>query len=206
MKIHCSLSSLKKRKCKEYAFSAGKIIILQFIFGRAVNRLREYIINFGNLKLGQHEYDWTIDEDFFKEFEYSLVKKGRLDVHLVLEKQKETLLILNFTIKGAIGLECDRCLDEFDYPVDISNRLLVKLTDKEESSEDDELIFLGAEDYQIDVSPYIYEFINIALPLRHICEEVNKECNQKMITHLNEVNRHEEDSTDPRWDQLKNIK
>lgn len=173
-----------------------------------MNRLREYIINFGNLKIGKHEYDWTIDEDFFKEFEYSLVKKGRLDVHLTLEKQKETLLILNFTIKGTIELECDRCLDEFDYPVDSANRLLVKLSDKEEGSEDDdELIFLGAEDYQLDVSPYIYEYINIALPLRHVCEEVNKECNQKMIAQLNQVNRHEEDdNTDPRWDQLKNIK
>lgn len=173
-----------------------------------MNRLGEYIINFGNLKIGKHEYEFSINEDFFKEFEYSLVKQGKLEVKLSLEKQKETLLILDFTIKGSIRLECDRCLDEFDYPVDSSHRLIVKLTDKEAGSEDDdELIFLKAEEYQLDLSPYIYEFINIALPLRHVCEEANKACNQKMIAHLQNVNEHEEDKNiDPRWDQLKNIK
>jgi uncharacterized metal-binding protein YceD (DUF177 family) len=170
--------------------------------------LREYIINFGNLKLGKHEFEFDIDEKFFSEFEYSLVKSGQLKVILTLEKQTETFFTLYFDLNGFIDLECDRCLDTFQFPVSSHHRILVKL-DAKESGSNDELVFLGPEDYQIDVSPYIYEFINLSLPLRRVCEEVGKKCNPEMLAYLHKVNDKKEDEdeiADPRWKALKNIK
>jgi uncharacterized protein len=155
-----------------------------------LKQLKEYNINFGSLKLGKHLFEFTVDDDFFSHFEYSLVKKGHVEVSLVLEKQRESLLILNFTLNGTITLECDRCLDEFEYPVKSENRLLVKLDGKQEENDNDELIFLSPETYHLDVSPYIYEFINLSLPLKRICEEGNKDCNENMINYLDHVNEH----------------
>ncbi len=173
-----------------------------------MKQLREYNINFGNLKLGKHNFEFTADDAFFSLFEYSLVKKGNVAVTLVLEKQRETLLILNFTLKGNITMECDRCLDEFNFPVNSENRLLVKLDAKQEGNDDD-LIFLSLDAYQIDVSPFIYEFINLSLPLKRVCESGGKTCNPNMIEYLDHVNEQEndnpDDNIDPRWEGLKRI-
>ena len=172
-----------------------------------MNHLREFVINFGNLKLGPHSYDFEIGEKFFENFEYSLVKHGKLDVTLLIEKQKETLLIFNFTIDGSIKLTCDRCLDEYDYPIGIEERLIVKLEEEPQETDDVEIIFLPVDTYQIDVSSYIYEYINIALPLKSSCEYGGKECNPAMISVLKNVNSHpkEEKDTDPRWEGLKGL-
>jgi len=169
-----------------------------------VKGLRDYIINFGKLKLGKHEFEFTIDEDFYKHFEYSLVKKGKVDLLLTIDKQKETLLILNFAFKGYIQLECDRCLDEFEYPVNSEKKLYIKL-EENVNENDDELIVLEPGAYEVDISPYIYEFINLELPLHKSCDQGGKDCNPAMLNYLGHVNDTEED-IDPRWASLKNIK
>lgn len=172
-----------------------------------MKQLKEYNINFGSLKLGKHLFEFTADDNFFSFFDYSLVKKGKVEVSLVLEKQRESLLILHFTLKGAITLECDRCLDEFDYPIKSEHRLLVKLEGKQQENDNDELIFLSPETYHLDVSPYIYEFINLNLPLKRVCEEGGKTCNPNMINYLDQVNEQEDKDKeiDPRWEGLKRI-
>ena len=169
--------------------------------------LREYIINFGNLKVGSHEYDFDVDDKFFEAFEYSLVKSGNVKVKIVLEKQRETFFTLNFILEGHIDLECDRCLDIFPYPVESKHRILVKLDGKETES-NDELIFLAPDIYEINVSSIIYEFINLSLPLRHVCESVDKDCNPVMLEKLKQWSREEEteEVKDPRWEALKNLK
>jgi uncharacterized metal-binding protein YceD (DUF177 family) len=173
-----------------------------------VKALREYLINFGNLKQGKHEYDFTVDEKFFGEFEYSLVKNGNVKVLLILEKQNENLLILNFNYNGTIDITCDRCLDEFSMPVDSEQRLIVKLDSKEQASDDDEIIFLPAEAYELDISPFIYEYINLSIPLKKVCSEAGKDCNPNMIQYIDGVNNHSQEDTtvDPRWEGLKNLK
>jgi uncharacterized protein len=171
-----------------------------------VNRLREYKINFGNLKLGKHRYDYIVEDDFFSEFEVSLVQKGKIHVCLILEKQTENLLILNFELEGSVMLECDRCLDEFSYPVNSAHRLIIKLEAREQES-NDELVFLPADAYELDVSPFIYDYINLSIPMKRICEIVEKDCNPKMLSYLNNINKEEDKDKkiDPRWENLKNI-
>ena len=172
-----------------------------------MKQIRDYIINFGKLKPGKHEFEFTIGEDFYKEFEYSLVKKGNVNLHVTLDKQKETLLVFDFEFDGYIKLECDRCLDEFDYPVHSKKRLYVKLEDEHnEKDDDDELTFLVADAYEIDLSRYIYEFINLELPLHKTCDLGGKECNPAMLNALGHVNDNEkEKEPDPRWADLKKI-
>jgi uncharacterized protein len=170
-----------------------------------VKALREYIINFGKLKLGKHEFEFTIDDDFYSHFEYSLVKKGKVNLLLTIDKQRESLMIFTFDFNGSIQLECDRCLDEFNYPVHSRKQLFVKLGEEEQKDNDDEMIFLGTDDYEIDISPYIYEFINLELPLHKTCDEVGKQCNPGMLDYLGHLNEKEADEIDPRWAALKKI-
>ena len=71
--------------------------------------LQQYSIPFTGLKPGIHQFEFGVDDSFFKEFEYSLVKSGKLKVDLDLEKQ-ETMMILHAMVVFAhverVVLEC----------------------------------------------------------------------------------------------------
>lgn len=166
---------------------------------------KEYIINFGNLKIGSHHYDFHVEQSFFSEYDYSLVQEADIQVHLELEKEKETLLVLTFSYKGGIAVDCDRCLDTFIYPVNSNNKIIVKLTEKEIESGDEHLIYLPLDEWKIDLKPLIYEFINLELPLKKVCSQAGKKCNPEMLLTLERDGKENKEEIDPRWENLRSI-
>ncbi|MBS1525938.1 MAG: DUF177 domain-containing protein [Bacteroidetes bacterium] len=170
--------------------------------------LRTYSIPFTGLKLGRHEFDYEIGNAFFDEFEYSLVKKADLQCHIEMEKQ-ETMLILDFTIKGNISLTCDKCLAEFQQPVDIHEQQIAKFSE-EPVDQDEEVMTLTKNDHDINVAGLIYEYVNVAVPFISVCGDVGKTpwCDKDMLDRLNALSadNDQHDKDDPRWDALKNIK
>lgn len=171
--------------------------------------LRKYSIPFTGLALGKHGFDFEVNDSFFEEFEYSLVKRADLKCAVELEKQ-ETMLILNFHITGSIKLNCDKCLAEYPEVVDIHEQQIAKFSD-EEIDEDDEIITLGKNDHEIDLSGLIYEYINVSVPFIASCgnEGNTSYCDKDMLAKLNSLTGDDEgndDAPDPRWDALKNIK
>jgi uncharacterized metal-binding protein YceD (DUF177 family) len=170
--------------------------------------LRIYSIPFTGLKLGKHEFEFIIDDSFFNEFEYSLVKKASVKCIVELEKQ-ETMIILNFHISGTINANCDRCLAEYPYPVDIREQQVAKFSD-EEIVDDEEIIILTKNDHEINIAGLVYEYINVALPFIMVCSDQGNTpyCDKEMLESLNKLtaNTGQEEKTDPRWDALKKIK
>ena len=169
-----------------------------------MNPLKEFIIQFAGLKNGCHEFDFKVDDKFFGEFEYAIIKKGNLDVHLVLDK-REHLLVLDFTISGTVELVCDRCLDPFDYPMETRQEQLVKISDEAEGEDQDEIVYIGTKEHEIDVSPFIYEFTHLALPIVSIHPDDaggTPTCNPETLAVLEKLrakeNKQAQDN-DPRW-------
>lgn len=177
---------------------------------RSLKTLKTYSIPFKGLKLGKHQFEFEITDSFFNEFEYSLVKKGKLNCKIELEKQ-ETMLILDFEINGEVDRSCDRCLAEFPETVNVSERQIVKFGEDEPET-DDEIIFLKQSDFELDLSGLIYEYINLAVPLISVCNDEGNTpfCDQEMLDKLKLLSGSEDEeqntTTDPRWDVLKNIK
>lgn len=174
--------------------------------------LKQFSIPFTGLKLGKHQFDFEIDKSFFDAFEYSLVKDGALKVELELDKQ-ETMLLLNFQIKGTIQLNCDKCLSEFAQSIEIKERQIVKFAEDELESDDLEIIVLNRKESEIDVSEMIYEFINVAIPYINNCEQAgnNQKCDPEMLATLEKlasghVEKEDEQNDDPRWEALKKLK
>jgi len=134
-------------------------------------------------------------------------------VNMELDKQ-ETMLILQFTIKGEIFSNCDFCLSNFPSKVNVKERQIVKFSDDANLEDNtDEIIVLNKNAHEIDVSQLIYEYINLAVPLFNRCPDVgNTEwCDTLVIEKLNSLsagNKQEEENTDadPRWEALKKIK
>jgi len=170
--------------------------------------LRNFSIPFTGLKLGKHQFEFDITDAFFDEFEYSLVKKAKLACHVELERQ-ETMIILNFHIQGTIDASCDRCLAAYPQPVDIREQQVAKFSE-EEIDDDEEIITLGKNDHEINIAGLVYEYINVALPFITVCgnEGNTPYCDKEMLDKLSKLsvnNEEDTESTDPRWDALKNI-
>jgi len=170
--------------------------------------LKTYRIPFTGLKPGKHAFTFEINEPFFAEFPYSLVKKGELLCRLGLEKQ-ETMMILDFHITGQIGLNCDRCLSEFSHPVDVQEQQIAKFSDAEGEGDNEEIIVLTKNETEIDISGILYELINISVPFVSTCgdEGNTPACDREMLDKLDRLaGGDDEQGGDPRWDALKNLK
>ena len=175
--------------------------------------LKQFSIPFTGLKIGKHQFDFEIDNSFFDAYEYSLVKKGELKAEVELDKQ-ETMLILQFHIEGTIVLDCDKCLAEFNAPISIQERQIVKFAEDDLESDDLEIIMLNKRESELNVADLIYEFINVGVPYIKICEQNGdgQKCDQDMIDKLESLavgsqnEEVEEQDVDPRWSALKKLK
>jgi uncharacterized protein len=159
------------------------------------------------LSEGKHLFDFDVNDRFFTEFETSEVEKGNLKVQVELEK-RSTYLRLTFSINGVVQLICDRCLENFDYPLESTRELLVKFSDKPVEDEA-ELIYLHPTDFQVEIAQYIYEFVILSLPIRRVHpdgEDGESLCDPVMIKKLEELRYHgktSDEPEDPRWKELK---
>ena len=164
-------------------------------------------IQFSGLKLGKHDFDFVVDDTFFEKLDYSPIKKGEVEVKVVLEK-KSSMLILDFELAGWIEANCDRCTVDFHQNLSGEHQVYVKFGDDFDEP-DENLLVIPRESYEIDVSQLIYEFIQLNVPLKKVpCEEENgstKMCDQETLKVL-EASEANEENTNPMWVALNKIK
>jgi len=169
-----------------------------------VKQMVEYIIPVMGLALGSHSYTYKIDNTFFNNYEYYDTDNGLLE--LVVELVRESnLMDIKFHFKGWVELNCDRCLEKFKMNVENDFRLIVKYSDAYEEISD-EVITIPTNESNVDLSQYIYEYINLMLPIKKVHpddDQGNSTCNEDMIDRLN---KYSEQKDDPRWDALKKLK
>lgn len=171
-----------------------------------MSSLKDFIIPFEGLNIGNHEFRFDVNQLFFEEIAYSEIKNGQLCVELDLEKQ-ETMLILSFSIDGSVEVSCDRCTDNFNFPIKGNQQLLVQFGD-EFFEQDGEMITIPRSDSEINLAPFIYEYIFLMLPIQRMHpddKQGNSTCNAEMLEKLSELS-FTETKNDPRWDALKKLK
>lgn len=171
-----------------------------------MNNLKDYVISFRGLKFGNHEFDFQITDSFFELFEFSRAQKGNLTLKVILTKT-ENLLKLNFDFKGNVNVICDSCGDDLNFPVDFTQNLIVNFSDQAQE-DSDEIIFLPNSAYEINLAQFIYEFVNLALPMRlthQEDEQGNPTCHRAELGEFEDL-KENENEVDPRWDALKKLK
>jgi len=148
------------------------------------------VIPFVGLKIGNHTFEFDITNAFFEQFEYSLIEKGNVQVTLNLEK-KETMMIGDFTINGTVEAICDLCTEPFDLDIEGEYQLIFKFDNK--PSDDETLIIVYPEEFELDLRENLLELITVSLPGRTIHPE--GECNTEMLELLKQyrVNPDDED-------------
>lgn len=167
--------------------------------------LNDYKISYTGLSLGKHEFDFEVNDEFFKHFENPELTNCNIDVFVDLEK-RSTMIELLFDFEGEITVTCDRCGEELEITIGGHERLIVQYGDGSLEEHTDDILVLPASEHQIDLTQYIYEYIMVSIPQSHSHEL--KDCNPEVIKKLNElsINNSEDKPGDPRWDSLKNFK
>ncbi len=170
-----------------------------------MDALAHFTIPVSGLQNGPHEYDFAIDGAFFQCFPESPIKDGKVAVHFIFDKRTD-MYTMTFEIQGTVHTTCDRCLEEFELPIEDEELLLVKFDEKEWEEADIIYILKGTE--RLNVAKYIYEFIVLAVPIVKTHDDADEECDPEMMKFLQNhqaADAPEIDSSASIWDQLKGL-
>ncbi len=171
--------------------------------------LKQFNIPFVGLKEGNHSFQYQIDNKFFEEFQYNEFNHTDLTVDIDFVK-KSTLFELTFSLKGSINIPCDVTGEYFDQNIEGDFKLVVKFG-PEFNDDNDEILILPLDEYQLNVAQYIYELSVLSVPSKRIHPKVldgtmESETLKKLKElEINKEKTVEEKSTDPRWDKLKDL-
>ena len=165
--------------------------------------LERFKINLKSLIDEVTALDYDLDDGFFEALDGSEVKQGALHVSVSIRKATG-FFELQFHTEGTVTVTCDRCLDDMEQPIEADNRLVVKLGAA--YSEEDDVITLSEDEGILDTSWLIYEFVMLAIPIKHV--HAPGKCNPAMSQVLEELSADRssdevsDQPIDPRWSKL----
>lgn len=160
--------------------------------------LRDFNINFLKFKNAQSCFNYQLKDAFFTLKEHSLYNRCNLSVDVTGSKVDSTIT-LGYRIAGLVVVDCDRCLETIEIPINSTFTEVLKLTDNLDLLQEDNYLDAGQQVY--NVYDTIYEQICLAMPLQKLCENSTKgvECT---ITYKQENTA---DEIDDRWSELKKL-
>jgi len=161
-------------------------------------------IDLRNLKEAVTVFHFKLDNDFFKTVQGPEVEDGDLSGTLRVTKTG-TVFALDFQAEGNVTVTCDRCLEPMLQPVSAEGQLTARFG-TEYAEEDDEIV-VPLETGTINVAWHFYEFVALAVPVRHV--HADGECNMEMLDNLRKWTVEEgqpQAQTDPRWKDLEKLK
>ena len=165
--------------------------------------LEHFKIDLKSLTEEESTLDFDLDDRFFEALDGSELRQGALHVSVSIRKASGFYELL-FHTEGTVTVSCDRCLDDMDQPIVADNRLIAKLGAA--YSEEDDVVTLPEDEGIIDMSWLIYEFVVLAIPVKHV--HAPGKCNPAMSKVLEELSadRSSDEATtqpiDPRWSKL----
>ena len=168
-----------------------------------------FIIPLNGLTAGKNEFFLHAGKEFFDSFENEEIFNADLQIRILVEKSGRYIGV-DCDIEGYLTVECDRCLDMLDMPIDVQVRLSVKFGEQEDSemSQDAEreVIFVKNDDAQLDMSQIVYDYACLALPMQRTHEE--GDCNPDTMKYYGNAESEEivsDDETVNPFASLKNM-
>jgi uncharacterized metal-binding protein YceD (DUF177 family) len=134
---------------------------------------------------GSHTFEYQADGEFFQTFGSEIIHDAVCDIWMVVTKSRD-FIKLDCTIIGSVIVECDRCLDDLQIPIEVNRGLLVKFGSEEEDADvgtgDDDVMMVDDTAAMLDLSQFVYDYVCLALPLQMVHPE--GECNPMMTAYL----------------------
>lgn len=125
---------------------------------------------------------------------------GKILFHGKIHREDETIY-LDGNVSGLLLLTCSRCLEGFEYPLDIEMHEKLSLVPNDE---DDSVIFIDSD--KINLNELIENNILMSLPFKKLCSEDCKGLCQNCGSNLNKGECNcDKDAVDPRLAKLKDL-
>jgi uncharacterized metal-binding protein YceD (DUF177 family) len=174
---------------------------------------REFEIAFVGLKPGIHEYDYAITDKFFEAFQQQDFFNCNASVKLKLDR-KTGFMLLKFEMGGNLSVTCDRCNNSLPLDLWDEFNITVKIVAEPElmnnQEEDPDVYYIGSGESHIDVAAWIYEFINLSIPMQRSCNFEKMDgphCNKAAMDVLRKLSTDEEEKKEnPIWKGLEKFK
>lgn len=175
---------------------------------------KEYEIAFVGLKPGSHLFEYNITNSFFEPFQDQDFTNCEAHVKLHFDK-KSGFFILKFEIGGTLQVICDRCNNTLPVSLWDDFTVMVKLVDEpqimNEEETDPDVYYIGKQESHLDVANWIYEFINLSIPMQKVCtyEDMSGPyCNKEALKVLKsmEIADKKEEGNNPIWKGLEKFK
>lgn len=95
-------------------------------------------------------------------------KAIELRIHL---DRNDPYLRLNYKVRTEVSRVCDRCLEDYEYPLDLEGMLLVILRQNPRRGEEkeDDVRYVPEDTLEIDLSADLRDILMINLPTKSLC-------------------------------------
>ncbi len=140
---------------------------------------RETVLGFSGLALGEHTFEYHLDETFFTSYPLSDLEGMRPATVQVLLRKTNTLMELDFSFSGIMDAICDFSGDPFELEVQNAFRIVVKFGDAFDDSDPDILVLPHGE-YEVDLAQALFELVALAVPIQKIKPELRKEMREEL--------------------------
>ena len=177
-----------------------------------MNHRRAYDIAFVGLKPGIHEFEYAINDKFFVEYQEQDFRNCVAQVKLTLEKNTGFML-LKFEVGGRSEVICDRCGNHLPLELWDEFNIVVKMVEDpdemNEQEEDPDVYYISRGESHLNVSDWIYEFINLSIPMQRMCSEEEMggpHCNKEVLAMLKSMDVQNTKPENPLWKGLDKFK
>ena len=177
-----------------------------------MSRSREFEIAFVGLKPGIHEFLYAIKDEFFEAYQQQDFRNCNAHLKLTLNKQNGFIL-LKFEIGGSLEINCDRCNNNLPLNLWEEFNITIKLVEEPDGmnkeADDPDVYYISRGESHIDVANWIYEFINLSIPMHKVCgyEKMDgPDCNPSALDMLKKTEYGNEKKENPIWKGLEKFR
>ncbi|MGI8951585.1 MAG: YceD family protein [Chitinophagaceae bacterium] len=175
---------------------------------------REFEIAFVGLKPGIHTFDYQIKDKFFAPYGEQDFTNCNVSIKLQLDKTSG-FIMLKFDVDGKVDVVCDRCGNPLTLRLWDEFNLIVKMVDEpgqmNEQEEDPDIYYISKGESHLHLADWIYEFINLSIPMQKSCSEDEiggPQCNNEVLEKLKQMEAEASKTANSVWkglDQFKDL-
>ena len=177
-----------------------------------MNSRRDFDIAFVGLKPGIHEFEYDINDQFFAEYQEQDFTNCIAHIKLTLDK-KSGFMLLRFEVGGKLQLPCDRCGNTRPFDLWDEFNIVVKMVEDpqvmNEQEEDPDVYYISKGESHLRISDWIYEFINLSIPMQRMCNEQEiggPYCNKEVLDMLARLDAQKSRPESTLWKGLEKFK
>lgn len=125
------------------------------------------IIPLNGWAAGERKFRFMAGTEFFQMFGNQEILDANVDVEVRVIKEGSQKVEADVTLKGSVTVQCDRCLEPLEIPVDENPQEVFKP---------------GTVEIEWDLSQEVYDYICLAMPLQRVHPQ--GQCNPDTVRFL----------------------